>query len=150
MIPDKSVAQSGFLLCVASSADSKSGTSIVHTMVIPRIKGYFVGVGDFFSAMVLGHYRETHSEDRAYAMARAVTRACQITYALLCRTHHHSSKSPSEDSDEELDALDVERTVKRMKGRELRIIQEQRLITEASQTEHLLGRMTEWREFWDN
>lgn len=148
MTPDKSIEQSGFLLCVSSSVTSDSDISTVHVMVIPRIRGYFVGVGDFFSAMVLGHFQEEHSTDRTQTLARATTRACQITYALLCYTHNHALTLPLDNSDDEMDAQDIERVVRRMKGRELRIIQGRHLITDKGQTEYLLGGMKEWTTFW--
>ncbi|GJJ11422.1 hypothetical protein Clacol_005655 [Clathrus columnatus] len=140
--------QRNFLLCIASAA-SKTGISVVHTMFIPQLKGYFVGVGDFFSAMVLGHFRETVNGEPP-TLAHAVASACRITYALLLRTNYHVLTYPEVGGDG-LDASDIERRVRQMRGRELRIVQERELIIKHDITEHLLGGdMEEWNNFWES
>jgi len=53
-------------------------------------------------------------------------------------------------SDEELDTKDPERKVRRMKGRELRLIQEQNLITDhyIDVAEQGVEENEEWTDFW--
>ncbi|KAG1738995.1 Ribokinase-like protein [Suillus lakei] len=46
--------QQAFLLCISSSHTGASSHSTVHARVVPLIPGYFSGVGDLFSALILG------------------------------------------------------------------------------------------------
>jgi len=149
------------LLCICSSmgVDSSREPSLVHALHIPRIPGYFSGVGDLFSALVLAHFQRTSSALSVgqTPLSYAVFRACQTTHAILWRTHLYSMSLPPEDrapSDEELDDKDPERKVRRMKGRELRLIQEQYLIVagdaDVGYTEgYTLHQIKEWTSFWD-
>lgn len=128
---------SSVLSAPRSSSNSKQPVSIpftseIHVAMLPKIKGYFSGVGDLFSALILGHFTPALSgvgdEDTAgnQALCTATSNALSITQAILIRTNAHSSSLPAEDcppSDDEKDTQDPDRHVKRMKARELRIIQ---------------------------
>ena len=62
-------------------------------------------------------------------------------------THEYASGLPEEDrlpTDEELDVKDPERKIRRMKGRELRLIQGQDVIRAQVPEE-----MNLWKGFWD-
>lgn len=148
-----------FLLCIASSVEkpSRDGPlSTVHTRVIPCIPGYFSGVGDLFSALVLAHYENTTSIPRNHTcnglkhdtpISRAVSQALTKTHAILTMTHEHSLSLPEEErlpTDEELDKSEPERQVKRMKGRELKLIQGQDIIRGSVDP----CRMDWWTDFW--
>jgi pyridoxine kinase len=145
------------LLCITSSAlegDPKF-SSVVHALHIPCIPGYFSGVGDLFSALVLAHFHRSPSvEDSSQtALSYAVGKACQTTHALLWRTHRYSMTLPPEDrtvTDVELDTKDIERKVRRMKGRELRLVKEQALILgkDLNTDGKAVSQMKEWKEFW--
>lgn len=147
------------LLCVTSSAlaeDSKV-PSVVHALHIPRIPGYFSGVGDLFSSLVLAHFHpsSTVNDPSQTPLSSAVTKSCQTTHALLWRTHRYSMSLPEEDrtdSDAELDSRDIDRKVKRMKGRELRLVKEQSLILGKGLDSDGGGlqRMRAWSQFWDS
>ncbi|KIM34105.1 hypothetical protein M408DRAFT_60063 [Serendipita vermifera MAFF 305830] len=142
------------LLCIASSRLDSSSTSEVYTMAIPQIKGYFSGVGDLFSAMVLGHY---YPEDRSTnPLARAVCNAVRTTHAILRKTAIASARVPgaSRDgyTDDELDAADVDRRPRRMKARELRLIGSIDIISTAGKSalkeDDGFEQMQPWRDFW--
>jgi len=145
------------LLCIASSksGEDPDRPSVVHALHLPRIPGYFSGVGDLFSALVLAHFDRstTSTESSQTTLSFAVSRACQTTHALLLRTHRYSMTLPAEDrtvSDEELDAKDPDRKVRRMKGRELRLVKERDLILSKRNDSdgNALEDMKEWVGFW--
>ncbi|KAH9832513.1 Ribokinase-like protein [Rhodofomes roseus] len=155
-----------FLACIASSTEgtpgSEGGTapSAVHARCIPCLPGYFSGVGDLFSALVLGHFQPAPSvpssspapsgEAEESPLAYAVAHALSKTHAILTLTHEHAKDLPEDDrlpTDEELDAREPERKVRRMRGRELRLIQGQDVLRGANKTEYF--RMVPWTGFWD-
>ncbi|KAJ3555582.1 hypothetical protein NM688_g2496 [Phlebia brevispora] len=154
-----------FLLCIVSSVDlpSKSGAlSTVHTRVVPCIPGYFSGVGDLFSALVLAHYERSPALNHVQTnhisngitydtpISHAVSQAIAKTHAILTITHQHAMSLPEEErlpTDEELDEVEPDRQVRRMKGRELRIIQGQDIIRGNAGLDS--GRMDLWANFWD-
>lgn len=121
-------------------------------MAIPQIRGYFSGVGDLFSALVIGHYHPEENEP----LARAVCNAVRTTHAVLRKTAIASACVPgaSRDgyTDEELDANDPSRRPRRMKARELRLIGSTDIILTAGKSE-LDGmdgfeEMKPWNDFW--
>ncbi|KAF8515963.1 Ribokinase-like protein [Gautieria morchelliformis] len=147
------------LLCVTSSAlaEELEVPSVVHSLYIPRIPGYFSGVGDLFSALVLAHFHNTSSvnDPSQTPLSSAVAKSCQTTHALLRRTQRHSMSLPAEDrtiSDPELDARDIDRKVRRMKGRELRLVKDQGLILgkDLDADGSGLQEMREWVQFWSD
>ncbi|ORY32844.1 bud site selection-related protein [Naematelia encephala] len=117
---------------------------------LPTIHGYFSGVGDFFSAMVLAHFDDAGSEPQAFVSA--VSKALLAVQQILLRTHlyslananpsgmatprpmHGSNLTSVIPSDAELDALipadvkEPKRKARRMRIRELRVVQERALI----------------------
>ena len=133
------------LLCVTSSASSDKGkVSDVHAVCIPRIKGYFSGVGDIFSALVLAHYRPT---DATEALSQATSSAICTIQGILLRTHEYCDSLPEEEhpaTDDEADEADGERRVRRMRARELRIVQNIEYIRNPPRERH----MARWTEFW--
>jgi len=168
------------LLCLASvrAADAGDDTapsrgrtsSTVYAGCIPLIRGYFSGVGDLFSALVLGHYRtdvSQHShpppppplEDGISAspplaalppLPCAVSLALTKTHAILCLTEKHASSLPPEErttTDDELDKEDPERLIRRMRGRELRLIQGRKILSGKAMGE--LRLLKEWENFWE-
>lgn len=144
------------LLCIASSSEEE-GISIsrVHTMGIPQIRGYFSGVGDLFSALVLGHYSPSEATHDASTtpLSRAVYNAVRTTHAILRKTAIASTRVPgANDTDDELDKEDPNRRVRRMKARELRIVGSIDIILSAGksalQAIEGLDEMQPWEEFW--
>ena len=168
---DPDSADTDFLACITSAAakptpGSEEGPArhVVHARCIPCIPGYFSGVGDLFSALVLGHFRPTPrlpasapfldpaaaAEAAECPLAVAVSHALSKTHAILTLTHEHALRLPEEDrlpTDEEHDAREPERKVRRMRGRELKLIQGQDIIRGMAETEHF--RMVPWDGFWD-
>ncbi|KAF8315339.1 Ribokinase-like protein [Clavulina sp. PMI_390] len=128
------------LLCVASSIinnpDDPAVVSDVGVAIFPRIRGYFSGVGDLFSALVVAHFRpcfktpqvaEESGKSAASslpALGIAVENALATTQAILLSTHAHSaSLDGCSSTDDEKDTAEPNRRVRRMRGRELRIVQ---------------------------
>ena len=127
---------------------------------LPTIRGYFSGVGDLFSAMVLAHYDNPESQSDLPTFPHAVSKALLTVQQILLRTHLyalsqadssggatstpllHSGSSAKADvdsvipSDAELDdhplvkPKDPKVKAKRMRIRELRVVQERNLIAE--------------------
>ncbi|KAJ3576551.1 hypothetical protein NP233_g364 [Leucocoprinus birnbaumii] len=150
--------------------------STVHAACVPLIPGYFSGVGDLFSALVLAHYhsntvpRPSPSDKLisqrsqspsppaklscsltplSYAASLAVTK----THAILVKTHEYASSLPPDErqpSDDELDNKNPMRRVKRMRGRELALIQGQDAIRGVGLTPENVRWMGEWDAFWDS
>jgi pyridoxine kinase len=166
------------LLCLASvraaggaaataegaGASSYRRRSAVYAGCVPLIPGYFSGVGDLFSALVLGHYFPSPSPparpdgsnpppssslSSLPPLPRAVSLALTKTYAILRLTEEHASLLPPEDrttTDDELDEADPERRIRRMRGRELRLVQGRRILSGEAMGE--LRLLREWDDFW--
>lgn len=168
---DPDSANADFLACITSAAakptlgrEEGPARHVVHARCIPCIPGYFSGVGDLFSALVLGHFRpapgaptsagpaDTSADADAAEcpLAVAVSHALSKTHAILTLTHEHAQRLPEEDrlpTDEEHDAREPERKVRRMRGRELKLIQGQDIIRGSAETEYF--RMVPWEGFWE-
>ncbi|KAG1735946.1 Ribokinase-like protein [Suillus paluster] len=147
--------QQDYLLCISSSRTLGTTThSTVHARLVPLIPGYFSGVGDLFSALTLGHFNpsSTPSDSKLHLATQtplsfAVAAALHKTYSILEFTNAFAVRLPAEDrtaTDDELDAAEPVRKLRRMRGRELRLVQGQHILRE------------EWREgqgkdlqFWD-
>jgi pyridoxine kinase len=146
-------------------------SSIVHAACVPLIPGYFSGVGDLFSALVLSHFhpgtsvplnsisksqstqppsKPTHIQTTlSYAASLALTK----THAILSKTHEYSLSLPEEErlpSDDELDTKDPMRKIKRMRGRELAIIQNQDIIRGVGLNTVNTRWMCKWDSFWES
>lgn len=127
------------LLCIASTPDA------VFAHSVPLIPGYFSGVGDLFSALLLGHYDPSDATPLATATSQALTK----THAMLLLTHQYTQSLPPEqrfESDEEKDEAEPLRKIGRMRGRELRLIQGQGIIR--GQEIGPLRKMEHWSAFW--
>lgn len=139
------------LVCFASTK-LFDGSLETWAFALPTVQGYFSGVGDLFSAMVQAHYVHKPSSP-ATALVEAVSRALLAVQCVLLRTHLHSlsqalisgSATPRPlhprkaesviPTDNELDSAtpndpkDPKRKAKRMRLRELRVVQERHLLT---------------------
>lgn len=150
-----------YLLCICSSAiDSKEteAISVVYTQFVPLFPGYFSGVGDLFSALLLGHFQSEESLSTlegnipqqtplSYATSMALTK----THAVLQSTYNYTLTLPEDErqsTDVERDAADPVRKVKRMKGRELRLVQPegQNIIRGVGSIDIRI--MEPWLDFW--
>ena len=147
------------LVCFASTWVNKRMETWGFSL--PTVRGYFSGVGDLFSAMVLAHFDETETQREYPPLIYAVSKALLAVQQILLKTHlyslSHSSSSgtatprplhhlvnpverPSAESlipsDLELDSGNPKRPnhpkrkAKRMRIRELRIVQERALLAE--------------------
>ncbi|KZP28640.1 Ribokinase-like protein [Athelia psychrophila] len=151
---------SGYLLCLCSSTVNlaeSSGNSDVHAQFVPLVPGYFSGVGDLFSALLIGHFenqdllpsssQEPPQTPLSYASSMALTK----THAVLTSTYRHTLTLPEEDreqTDTEKDAADPARRRRRMRGRELRLVQPegQSIIRGADNVD--VRKMDPWLDFW--
>lgn len=151
------------LLCIASSFPpsiplinghaSHPSAPIVHAQCVPLITGYFSGVGDLFSALLLAHF---HPDDippetlHATPLSTAVSKALSKTHALLVMTQAIAESLPEEErlpTDDELDKINPLRKIRRMRGRELALVRGQDLIRGIGITH--VREMMLWDEFWD-
>ncbi|WVQ80248.1 pyridoxal kinase [Cryptococcus sp. DSM 104549] len=157
------------LVCFASSWEG--GHMETWGFALPTIQGYFSGVGDLFSAMVAAHLHNPTSQTSLPPLPAAVSKALLAVQQILLRTHLHSLAQteasgvatprplhhPSQDSaltdsvfpsDTELDAAaplnpkDPKRKARRMRLRELRVVQERALIQDGG--EGWPGKVLDW------
>ncbi|EMD39335.1 hypothetical protein CERSUDRAFT_134375 [Gelatoporia subvermispora B] len=146
-----------FLLCISSTTfgpgAESSQPSSVYAQHVPCLPGYFSGVGDLFSALVLAHFEPSGSSasPAESPLSHAVSQALTKTHGILSLTHEYSESLPEEDrlpTDEEKDASAPDRKIRRMRGRELRLVQGQDIIRG---TEHIEYRQMEpWTGFWES
>ncbi|KAL6297847.1 Ribokinase-like protein [Sparassis latifolia] len=150
-----------FLLCISSSSSpANSGGEggagrermlSAHVQCIPCLPGYFSGVGDLFSALVLAHFHPDAAPAGAETpLSHAVSRALTKTHAILMLTDEHAQHLPEDErlpTDDELDAREPDRKIRRMRGRELRLIQGQDILRGATDLEP--RRMVPWTTFWE-
>lgn len=131
------------LLCISSSRSAPGNNPVVHACTVPLIPGYFSGVGDLFSALVLAHF----DPDGESPLPDAVGKALSKTHSIVQLTHAHAQslgKADRTTTDDELDKEDPMRLVRRMRGRELRLIQGQDII----RGKGLSRQMKAWERFW--
>jgi pyridoxine kinase len=131
------------LLCISSSRSGPGKHPTVHACTVPLIPGYFSGVGDLFSALVLAHF----DPDGESPLPDAVGKALSKTHCMVQLTQAHVQNLDEADrttTDDELDKKDPMRLVRRMRGRELRLIQGQSII----RGEGLSRQMKAWERFW--
>lgn len=145
-----------YLLCICSSTvDLKGveGLSTVHAQYVPLIPGYFSGVGDLFSALLLGHF-ETNSclpSDGETHLSYATSMALTKTHAVLESTYQYTLTLPEDErqlTDAEKDAADPVRKLRRMRGRELRLVQAEGQQIIRSVDDINIRRMEPWIDFW--
>lgn len=141
------------LLCLASiraTPGTVSGPpSAVYTGCVPLVPGYFSGVGDLFSALVIGHYSPSPSPNSPPPLAHAVSLALTKTHAILRLTERHASSLPPDEhtaTDDELDEADPDRRIRRMRARELRLVQGRKILSGEAMGE--LREMRKWEDFW--
>jgi pyridoxine kinase len=178
--PSSASASGSWLLCITSECDiselKSNGevTSIVHAQCVPFLPGYFSGVGDLFSALVLAHYHpkppsSSFSPALGTPFSSAVSHALSKTHSVLLNTYHYSEGLPEDErlaTDDEKDEKDPIRKVRRMRGRELRLIQSADVIranldeiekegqVEGNERKKKGGveiemrRLVKWNEFW--
>ncbi|KAL1940868.1 hypothetical protein VTO73DRAFT_7909 [Trametes versicolor] len=149
--PPTESADADYLACIASSRTETPGASAVYATCFPCLPGYFSGVGDLFSALVLAHFDEANAEgtDGESPLSRAASQAVSQTHAMLSLTHEASMALPEDErqvTDEELDVREPMRKIKRMRGRELRLIQGQDIIRGTQSIEY--RRLEPWTNFW--
>lgn len=131
------------LLCISSSKSDPEKSAVVHACTVPLIPGYFSGVGDLFSALVLAHFGPDGKSSLSDAVGKAVTK----THAIVQLTDAYTKTLEGGDrtsTDDELDEKDPMRRVRRMRGRELRLIQGQDII----RGEGSRHAMKAWEGFW--
>ncbi|KAI0765649.1 Ribokinase-like protein [Trametes elegans] len=150
--PPADAADGDFLACIASSRLDGAGTSAVYANSFPCLPGYFSGVGDLFSALVLAHFEHAaqgNGEGAEPPLARAAALAVSKTHAMLTLTHEAALTLPEDErqaTDEELDAREPMRKIRRMRGRELRLIQGQDIIRGTQTIEY--RQLEPWTDFW--
>lgn len=153
------------LLCISSSISSQAlshthllhpqenrAKSTVHAQCVPLIPGYFSGVGDLFSALLLGHFHPTDTPPNitATTLSSAVSQALTKTHALLLLTQGQAQNLPEEErlpTDDELDEAIPMRKTRRAKGRELALVRGQDLIRGHGITH--VREMMLWEDFWN-
>ncbi|EJF58096.1 Ribokinase-like protein [Dichomitus squalens LYAD-421 SS1] len=143
-----SASTSEYLACIASSRQGSSST--VYATCFPCLPGYFSGVGDLFSALVLAHFTDEPTTEGETSLSRAVSQAVSKTHAMLVLTHEAAAALPEDErtvTDEELDVREPIRKIRRMRGRELRLIQGQDIIRGTQPIE--FRRLQAWDTFWD-
>lgn len=76
-----------------------NGKLETHAFALPTIRGYFSGVGDLFSALVLAHFNPPPGIERTPSslppLAYAVSRALLTVQQILLRTHIFSLEAAS-------------------------------------------------------
>ncbi|KAJ7493326.1 Ribokinase-like protein [Mycena galericulata] len=140
------------LLCIVSSAiPGASSTSEVHAQTVQLLPGYFSGVGDLFSALLLAHFVPNDASSTPGAVSRAATQALAKTHAMLRLTHEYAETLPEDDrqaTDDEKDLADPLRKVRRMRGRELRLVQGQDILRGVGLKD--VREMQPWAGFWES
>jgi len=144
------------LLCITSSRPTHNITShsisIVHVQCVPLISGYFSGVGDLFSALVVAHFhpQEKPVDSAITPLSEAASQALTKTHAILQITHGLSLTLPEEErqpTDDELDEKEPLRRIRRMRGRELALIRGQDIIR--GNNIRYFRSMAPWDGFWN-
>ncbi|KAF8874049.1 bud site selection protein 16 [Gymnopilus junonius] len=150
--------ENSYLLCISSSsasscanANSHTSPATIHAQCVPLIQGYFSGVGDLFSALLLAHFHPNSKPEiiNATPLSEAVSQALTKTHAILLMTHAQAQTLSVEEklpTDDELDEANPLRKTRRMKGRELALIKGQDLIRGVG-IPHVRD-MMKWDCFW--
>ncbi|KAJ7777342.1 Ribokinase-like protein [Mycena metata] len=143
--------ESSHLLCISSSATPGTATtSTMHAQTVQLLPGYFSGVGDLFSALLLAHFVPDDASPGSEVVSRAASQALTKTHAMLRLTYAYSETLPEDErqaTDDEKDALDPLRKVKRMRGRELRLVQGQDILRGVDLDD--IREMQPWTGFWE-
>ncbi|KAG6909800.1 hypothetical protein DXG01_015293 [Tephrocybe rancida] len=147
------------LLCLASSSSPNPAQEqpIVYAQSVPLLPGYFSGVGDLFSALLLAHFSRpsnsaapsTPENPPPRPVAHAAAHALATTHHILRLTHAHAVTLPEPErmpTDDEEDKKEPLRKTRRMRGRELRLVQGQAAIRGVGVD---VRPMVAWEGFWD-
>ncbi|OCF32990.1 pyridoxal kinase [Kwoniella heveanensis CBS 569] len=78
------------LVCFASTWKTNGDDMDTWAFALPTIRGYFSGVGDLFSAMVLAHFDNPDSRSQLPSLPHAVSKALLTVQQILLKTHIHS------------------------------------------------------------
>jgi len=156
--PQPKSEDNGYLLCLCSSMISLEGSkdlTTIHVQILPLFPGHYSGVGDLFSALVLGHFRpEEIPKDGglfqtplSYATSIALTK----THGIIRTTYQHTLASLTDErqpADIRNDAAEAVNKLKHTKERELRLVQPegQGIIRMAGHMD--AHRMEPWLDFW--
>ncbi|KAF8555843.1 Ribokinase-like protein [Imleria badia] len=154
--------EKSYLICIASSVNDNGNLerrplSTVYAGCVELLPGYFSGVGDLFSALLLGHYHTPQSSgstpfpnaSKSYSpLAHAASHSLSKTHGILTLTHESASTLSLPSTDDELDSREPERKSRRMKGRELRIIQGQDVFRRKEWDG--VAKMRVWEGFWND
>jgi len=142
--------ESRHLLCISSAATlGAASLSTVHAQTVQLLPGYFSGVGDLFSALLLAHFVADNASSAA--VSRAASQALAKTHAMLRLTYEYSKTLPEDDrhaTDDEKDLADPLRKIRRMRGRELRLVQGQDILRGIGLTD--VKEMQPWTSFWES
>lgn len=127
----------------------------VHVQLLPLFPGHYSGVGDLFSALILGHFRsEEIPEDGGLSqtpLSYATSIALTKTHGIIRSTYQHTlasftdERQPADTRDNVAEAVSK---LKRTKGRELRLVQpeSQRIIRMVGHMD--VHMMEPWPDFW--
>jgi len=124
------------LLCISSSKPhSRCGKPVVHAAAVLQLAGYYLGVGDLFSVMVLAHFElssPTNLPSSPTPCLQTASTALWITHTILCCMVLYASHWPNAKmdnyTDDKLGSMDKGRVARHMKVRKLRLIQSVDLI----------------------
>ncbi|KAG9313236.1 bud site selection protein 16 [Chiua virens] len=136
-----------YLICIASSVndndDMEKGTlSTVYAGCVELLPGHFHSPPK--SATEPSSTVSKSLPPLAYAASHALSK----THAILTLTHESASTLSLPSTDDELDAREPDRKNKRMKSRELRIIQGQYIFRRKEWDG--VTKMSLWEGFWDD
>ncbi|EIW70438.1 hypothetical protein TREMEDRAFT_29190 [Tremella mesenterica DSM 1558] len=124
------------LVCFASSWNG--GKMRTWAYPLPTIRAAFTGTGDILSAMILGHY----SPNVSCPLPHAVSKALSVVQQVLLRTHLHSLSQTTQSQETTHPLSSPLRRSQEARKRELRLVQEQALISNSS--EHWPGCEVPW------
>ncbi|KAJ7282025.1 Ribokinase-like protein [Mycena rebaudengoi] len=131
------------LLCISSSVIPESPElSAVYAQTVPLLPGYFSWP----------HFEPGDVSPGApgTAVSRAASQALTKTHAILRLTHAHAESLPEDErqpTDDEKDRTDPLRKTRRMRGRELRLVQGQDILRGIGLSD--VREMQAWSGFWD-
>lgn len=159
------------LVCIASQVAGSCNSnhvSNVSAACVPQLQGYFSGVGDLFSSLIVGHYNPQTSNGEpivqrdkialtnthvvkanANPLQSAATFALSTTHAVLSFTHARVLSLPEDErppTDDESDEAEPLRVSRRMRGRELALVQARHLITDVDAVQRY--ELLPWTDFW--
>jgi pyridoxine kinase len=126
--------------------------SVVHAKSVPVIPGYYSGVGDLFSALLLGSYHadsSAHLHEMETPLSYATSQALVKTHTILRQTYEYTQSLPEEEcqsTDDEKDASEPYRRIRRMRAREIRLVQSQDLLKDTKLDD--MRRLEPWVGFW--